>query len=64
MATLLMHSTDIPASVRDALRAAERAEPEDRPRQLKTAATLLYQQVDLPCADVRELVGLPAGECG
>lgn len=64
MATLLIHSPDIPVSVREALRAAERAEPADRGRQLKTAARLLYQQVDLPCSDVRELVGLPASKCG
>ncbi|MGE0397377.1 MAG: hypothetical protein AB7T06_11695 [Kofleriaceae bacterium] len=64
MATLLMHSPDVPANVREALRAADRAEPADRTDQLKTAAHLLYQEVDLPCADVRELVGLPAGECG
>jgi hypothetical protein len=64
MATLLMHSPDVSANVRDALRAAERAAPEDRTDQLKTAAHLLYQEADLPCADVRELVGLPATECG
>jgi hypothetical protein len=59
-----MHSPDVPANVREALRAAEHAEPADRHGQLKTAAHLLYQEVDLPCADVRELVGLPASECG
>ena len=64
MATLLMHSSDVPEAVRDALRAAQRAEPEDRPHQLKTAASLLYREVDLSCADVHELVGLPAGGCG
>ena len=63
MATLLMHSPDVPANVREALRAAERAEPGERTDQLKTAAHLLYREVDLPCADVRELVGLPASEC-
>jgi hypothetical protein len=64
MATLLMHSPDIPTSVREALRAAESAAPHERTSQLKTAAHLLYQEVDLPCADVRELVGLPATDCG
>jgi hypothetical protein len=64
MATLLMHSPDVPANVREALRAAEHAEPEDRPVQLKTAAKLLYQVADLPCSDVRELVGLSPSECG
>jgi hypothetical protein len=64
MATLLMHSPDVPASVRDALRAAQTATPAERTDQLKTAAHLLYQEGDLPCADVRELVGLPASECG
>lgn len=64
MATLLMHSPDVPANVREALRAAEDAEPADRPHQLKTAAHLLFQEVDLTCADVRELVGLPANDGG
>ncbi len=64
MARLLMHSPDVPATVRDALRAAADAEPDERTVQLETAAHLLYRQVDLPCADVRELVGLPATECG
>lgn len=63
MATLLMNSPDVPANVREALRAAESAEPAERTHQLKTAAHLLYQEVDLPCADVRELVGLPSTEC-
>lgn len=63
MATLLMHSPDLSESVREALRAAERATPDERTTQLKTAAHLLYQEVDLPCADVRELVGLPTS-CG
>lgn len=61
--TLLLHSSDVPESVRDALRAAQDATPDERTDQLKTAAHLLYQEVDLPCADVRELVGLPAMEC-
>jgi hypothetical protein len=60
MATLLMHSPDVPMNVREALRAAADAEPADRPVQLKVAAKLLFQEVDLPCSDVRELVGLPA----
>lgn len=60
--SLLLHSPDVPATVREALRAAEEGEPAERDRQLKTAATLLYQEADLSCADVRELVGL-TGEC-
>jgi len=64
MATLLMHSPDVPANVREALQAAHRAEPSERTDQLKNAAHLLYQQVDLPCTDVRELVGLPINDCG
>lgn len=64
MANLLIHSPDVPMNVREALRAAADADPAERTSQLTNAAHLLYQEVDLPCADVRELVGLPADECG
>ena len=64
MARLRMNSPDGPASVRAARRAAADAEPDERSVQLETAAHLLYREVDLPCADVRELVGLPSAECG
>ena len=58
MAPLLMYSPDVPAEVRQALRAAYDAEPEDRDEHLRTAANLLFQESGLPCADVKELVGL------
>ncbi|HEY4178562.1 MAG TPA: hypothetical protein VGM90_17060 [Kofleriaceae bacterium] len=60
MAPLLMHSPDVPAQVREALRAAydSDAEPDERDEHLRNAAHLLFQEGGLPCADVKELVGL------
>lgn len=58
MAPLLMHDPDIPSRVREALRAAHVADPEDRIARLERAARLLREEVDLECADARELVGL------
>jgi hypothetical protein len=58
MAPLLIHSDDVPASARDALKAAYAAPPESRGGYLETAAQILYEETDLECRDVRELVGL------
>ncbi|MDQ3370640.1 MAG: hypothetical protein M3680_34925 [Myxococcota bacterium] len=61
MATLLMHSADVPTSARDALRAAFAGTHEDRDELLESAARILHRETELGCADVRELVGLGAG---
>ncbi|HEY4059599.1 MAG TPA: hypothetical protein VGM39_23455 [Kofleriaceae bacterium] len=58
MGALLIHSSDVPAEVREALRAAFDAEPDERDEHLKMAAHILFQESGLPCADVKELVGL------
>ena len=63
MAPLLIHSTDIPLHVREALRSAISAEPDQRASRLESAAFLLHQELELECADVRELMGLPTGDC-
>ncbi len=63
MASLLIHSATVPAEAREALRAARAAAPEDREHLLQSAARILHQQMDLGCADVRELVDLPGGDC-
>ncbi len=63
MVSLLMHSPDVPAHVREALRAAHRSAPEQRAARLASAARLLVRELPLDCADVRELVGLPPGSC-
>ena len=62
MAPLLMHDTDLPAAIREQLRAAY-LEPERRDDHLVTAARLMHQELELECSDARELVGLPAA-CG
>lgn len=64
MAPLLMHSRQIPAAARDAIREAYEAPPEDRSARLQSAARVLHQTTGLACDDVRELVGLPDdGDC-
>jgi hypothetical protein len=62
MAPLLMHSEQVPAEARDALRAAYDAPPEHRSERLESAARILYEQTGLECSDVRELVGLHEDE--
>jgi hypothetical protein len=62
MGPLLMHSSDVPADVRDALQAAYAADPSEQPELLAQAAHLLARATDLECADVKELVGL-SGPC-
>jgi hypothetical protein len=64
MAPLLMHSEQIPAEARDALRAAYEAPPEHRGAGLESAARILHRETGLECSDVRELVGLLGrGDC-
>lgn len=58
MGPLLIHSADIPATVREALQAAYAAEPDAQEDLLAQAAKLLHRATDLECADVRELIGL------
>lgn len=61
MAPLLMHSQQIPAEARDAIRQAYEAPPEDRSARLESAARVLHEATGLACSDVLELVGLPDG---
>lgn len=63
MAPLLMHSPDLPSSLRDALRAAYTAQPAQRTGHLVAAARIIHAELDLACHDARELVGLPPGGC-
>ena len=65
VAPLLMHREDVPATVRQALRAASEAPAEQRTPHLESAARILHRELDLDCGDARELVGLFAeGSCG
>jgi hypothetical protein len=64
MTSILMHSEQVPAEARDAIRAAHEAAPEQRGAQLVSAARILHQEMGLDCRDARELVGLPPeGDC-
>jgi hypothetical protein len=63
IAPLLMHGELVPVEARDAIRAAYEARPEHRARSLESAARVLHRATGLECRDVRELVGLPGGDC-
>jgi hypothetical protein len=58
MAPLLMHSEQVPAEARDAIRAAYDAPEQHRTARLEAAARVLHRATGLECSDVRELVGL------
>jgi hypothetical protein len=65
IAPLLIHSDGVPVGARDALRAAYEAPVEHRGAMLESAARILYDETDLECSDIRELVGLSGdGNCG
>ena len=64
IAPLLLHSEQVPATVRRALRAAYDGPDEERRQHLESAARILHRELDLDCSDARELVGLGAdGGC-
>jgi hypothetical protein len=63
MAPLLMHSPDLPAPIRDELRAAYALAPGQRAGHLATAACLMHAALAVDCPDALELVGLPPGGC-
>jgi hypothetical protein len=58
LAPLLIHTDDVPADARAALRDAYNAPADEREPHLEAAALALYRDADLDCADARELVGL------
>ncbi len=61
---LLLHSDDVPAQAKLALKAARHAPEAMRAVLLETAASALYWKSPLACDEARELVGLPPGTCG
>jgi hypothetical protein len=65
MTPLLLHRDDVPASVRQALLAANDEPADRRTPYLESAASILHRELDLDCVDARELVGLstPGGCC-
>lgn len=63
MSTLLMHDERVPIEARHALIAAHAAPPAERAELLESAARILYDDTELDCEDVLELVDLPA-DCG
>lgn len=63
LAPLLVHSDAVPVLARQALRAASSAPPDLRDVLLEEAARVLYDETELECRDVRELVGLDSTTC-
>ncbi|HEX4512719.1 MAG TPA: hypothetical protein VH054_04260 [Polyangiaceae bacterium] len=63
LAPLLVHHEGVSEIARVALRSATLAPPESRGEALEHAARVLYEETDLECRDVRELVGLADGTC-
>ncbi len=63
LAPLLVHHEGVSEIARAALRSATLAPPESRAGALEHAARVLYEETDLECRDVRELVGLADGTC-
>ncbi len=63
LAPLLVHSDAVPVLARQALRAASSAAPDLRDVLLEEAARVLYDETELECRDVRELVGLDSTTC-
>lgn len=63
LASLLIVEDDVPARVRAALHAANLAPAAERRSHLEVAARALYDEVQLDCADARELVGLGDDDC-
>lgn len=61
IAPMLIHSSDVPVPVREALVEAYAGAPEQRADRLEAAARLLHRETELPCEDARELIGLPGG---
>ena len=61
VAPLLIHSKNVPALARHALRAALDAPAHERRPHLESAARILHHELALDCADARELVGLSDG---
>lgn len=61
LTNLLLHSSDLSSNVRQALAASLTPDPLARIESLELAARLMHRETDLPCEDVRELVGLPEG---
>ncbi len=61
MTPILLHSSDVSSHVREALAASMTKDPAARIESLELAARLLHRETELPCDDVRELVGLADG---
>ena len=58
MASLLVHSDDVPPSAREALKAAHEGGADNRVQLLEAAARILHDEVGIGCSDALELVDL------
>ncbi len=65
MASILVHSEQVPPAAREALKAAQSGpRPERRVQLLESAARILHHEMGVGCSDARELVDLQPGDCG
>ena len=62
MIPLLLVSDSISAQARDALREVVHAPPHERPEKRMAAARLLFQETDLACDEVKDLMGLTGAD--
>jgi hypothetical protein len=63
MIPLLMVSDSISAEAREALRAVVKAPAHERAEKRVAAARLLFNETDLACDEVKDLMGLSPTEC-
>jgi hypothetical protein len=63
MASLLVHSEEVPLAARDAIRAAHKGPAACRRHRLESAARILQRETGVGCPDARELVDLQPADC-
>ena len=63
VSSMLLHSADVPSTVKAELIAARAAPVAERESHLRSAARALVLSTPLACDEARELVGLPPGSC-
>lgn len=63
LAPILLHSDFVPAEAKRALAAGLNGPESQRKFALESAAKLIVLETGVSCADARELVDLPPGNC-
>jgi hypothetical protein len=63
LAPILLHSDDVSPAAKRALSAGLTGPVEQRKHSLESAAKLIVIETGVSCAEARELVDLPPGNC-